>query len=177
MTSSNRDVLPVTEWVDSAFTLAKEALEVGEVPVGCVIVLDKDNIIIGRGRNRTNETKNATMHAEMVAINEALVWCNDKPYQEILSRCSVFVTVEPCIMCADALKQLNIKRIVFGCRNERFGGIGSVVNIFQDDKTTEITEGIKADEAITLLKQFYMAENPNAPESKRLSKCRKQRLP
>ncbi len=105
---------------------AEEALEAGEVPVGCVIVRGKE--IIGRGRNRTNETKNGTRHAEFYAIDQVIQTYPDS-YEEILSQSTLYVTVEPCIMCAGALRHVGIKKVYFGCGNERFGGCGSILDV------------------------------------------------
>ncbi|XP_052535557.1 tRNA-specific adenosine deaminase 2 isoform X3 [Tympanuchus pallidicinctus] len=120
-------------WMERAFLMAQEALEAGEVPVGCLLVYD--GAAIGKGRNEVNETKNATRHAEMVAIDEVLEWCQQhkKDHEEVFSHSVLYVTVEPCIMCAAALRLMKIPRVVYGCRNERFGGCGSVLSISSDD--------------------------------------------
>ncbi|XP_067844649.1 tRNA-specific adenosine deaminase 2 [Heptranchias perlo] len=158
-------------WMERALSTAKEALENGEVPVGCLMVYH--NEILGRGRNEVNETKNATRHAEMVAIDQVLEWCrqNGKEREEVFERTVLYVTVEPCIMCAAALRLMNIPLVVYGCRNERFGGCGSVLNIPTDDlqntgASFQCVGGYRAQEAVELLKTFYKAENPNAPKSK-----------
>ncbi|XP_060687200.1 tRNA-specific adenosine deaminase 2 [Hemiscyllium ocellatum] len=159
------------QWMERALTMAKEALENGEVPVGCLMVYR--NEILGQGRNEVNETKNATRHAEMVAIDQVLKWCHQKgrDRKEVFEHTVLYVTVEPCIMCAAALRLLNIPLVVYGCQNERFGGCGSVLNISQDDLQHTGTPfqclgGYRAEEAVELLKTFYKAENPNAPKSK-----------
>ncbi|XP_077207204.1 tRNA-specific adenosine deaminase 2 isoform X2 [Paroedura picta] len=116
-------------WMDRAIHMAKEALENGEVPVGCLMVYN--NQIIGKGKNEVNETKNATRHAEMVAIDEVIDWCRQlkKDPEEVFQHTVLYVTVEPCIMCAAALRMMKIPLVVYGCQNERFGGCGSVLNI------------------------------------------------
>lgn len=103
-------------------TQAEEALHSDEVPVGCVFV--KGDTAIARARNRTNEWRNATLHAELEAIDHLLP-DNPAPLSEI----TLYVTVEPCVMCASALRQIGIGRVVYGCGNERFGGCGSVVDV------------------------------------------------
>ncbi|XP_009945669.1 PREDICTED: tRNA-specific adenosine deaminase 2, partial [Leptosomus discolor] len=150
---------------------AKEALEKGEVPVGCLLVHDGE--VIGRGRNEVNETKNATRHAEMVAIDQVLDWCkqHNRDYTEVFAHSILYVTVEPCIMCAAAVRLMKIPRVVYGCRNERFGGCGSVLSISSDDMVDtgepfECISGYRAKEAVELLRAFYRQENPNAPKSK-----------
>lgn len=92
------------QFMDAAFTYAQEALRAGEVPIGCVFVLDSQ--VIGGGRNIVNERKNATRHAELVAVDQVLEWSlanngegGGGSVQEIFSKCHLYVTVEPCIMC------------------------------------------------------------------------------
>uniref|UniRef100_A0A8C0J5F2 tRNA-specific adenosine deaminase 2 n=1 Tax=Chelonoidis abingdonii TaxID=106734 RepID=A0A8C0J5F2_CHEAB len=155
-------------WVSVSWTrevlVAKEALENGEVPVGCLMVYN--NEILGKGRNEVNETKNATRHAEMVAIDQVLDWCHqhNKDPAEVFAHTVLYVTVEPCIMCA---------------ANERFGGCGSVLNISSANLTDtgepfQCIAGYRAEEAVDMLKTFYRQENPNAPKSKvRKKECNK----
>ena len=99
---------------------AQAALEIGEVPVGCILVFNGK--IIGQGKNQVNETKNATRHAEIVAVDEVRSWChtNKMDSEDVLRNCTLYVTVEPCIMCAAALRLLKVPKIVYGCANERF---------------------------------------------------------
>ncbi|XP_005043946.1 PREDICTED: tRNA-specific adenosine deaminase 2 [Ficedula albicollis] len=160
-------------------TAAREALEKGEVPVGCLLVYDGE--VIGRGRNEVNETPQATRHAEMVAIDRVLDWCkqHERDYREVFPQLVLYVTVEPCIMCAAALRLMKIPRVVYGCRNERFGGCGSVLSISSDAMVDsgdpfECSSGYRAEEAVELLKAFYRQENPNAPKSKVRKKDRRQ---
>ncbi|XP_077518930.1 tRNA-specific adenosine deaminase 2 [Amblyomma americanum] len=150
--------------MSECFRLANEALASGEVPVGCVMVYDGKSI--ARDRNRVNEFKNACRHAEMGCVDQVLAWCEERglDFESVFRSISVYVTVEPCIMCGSALKELGVKRIVFGCANERFGGVGSVLNVFDDDEhDTEVVPGVWAEQAVDLLKKFYTGENPNAP--------------
>nr|CAG8447011.1 8686_t:CDS:2 [Entrophospora candida] len=130
------------KFMKKALVLAQEAYDQLEVPVGCVIVLN--NEVIGTGRNRTNEKLN----------------------------CTLYVTVEPCVMCAYAIRILKIKHVYYGCSNERFGGTGSVFNIHNDTKLTlhpaYLCEGgYYREESIMLLRKFYVRENQNAPEPRR----------
>ena len=160
---------PVHEkWMREALKMARYALEHNEVPVGCVVVLEAD--IIARGCNEVNISCNATRHAEMIAIDQILDYCKRSALseQEVCSAVTMYVTVEPCIMCAYALRIAGIHSVVFGCRNERFGGCGSVINVYSDkcmylDSTTPLVtvEGVLEDDAISLLKTFYDGENPN----------------
>ncbi|KAK1922625.1 putative tRNA specific adenosine deaminase [Papiliotrema laurentii] len=148
-----------------ALHMAEEALAAEEVPVGCVFV--KDGQAIARARNRTNEWRNATLHAELEAIDHLLP-TNPAP----LSSITLYVTVEPCVMCASALRQIGIGRVIYGCGNDRFGGCGSVINVnsseMLDTHPPFVAEGgFYREEAIMLLRRFYMSENQNAPNPKR----------
>uniref|UniRef100_A0A3B3R9P3 tRNA-specific adenosine deaminase 2 n=1 Tax=Paramormyrops kingsleyae TaxID=1676925 RepID=A0A3B3R9P3_9TELE len=165
----------IESWMQKAFDMAKEALEKGEVPVGCLMVYN--NQILGKGRNEVNETKNATRHAEMVALDQVLNWCHkaQRDPGEVLRQTVLYVTVEPCIMCAGALRLMNIPLVVFGCKNERFGGCGSVLDIPGDELPNTGTafkciSGFRAEEAVEMLKVFYKQENPNGKTSSALRK-------
>ncbi|CEF65248.1 tRNA-specific adenosine deaminase 2 [Strongyloides ratti] len=156
--------------MDEAFILAEKAYENLEVPVGCVLVYK--NEIVGRGFNDVNRTKNPTRHAEMVAFDDLREWCKDKniKVEEIAKSLELYVTLEPCIMCASAMIQLGIKKIVFAASNERFGGIHSVSNISNYGPTKNsfmIFSNIDEERAISLLRKFYDRENVKAPEGKR----------
>ncbi|KAI9018384.1 cytidine deaminase-like protein, partial [Hyaloraphidium curvatum] len=143
---------------------AESALEVDEVPVGCVVV-DSSGNIIASGRNATNETLNGTAHAEFVAINSL------EPRD--FTDCELYVTVEPCIMCASALRQLRFRNVFFGCWNEKFGGCGGVTRVHAEpsspDPILKAYGGHGKNEAIMLLRRFYLKENFNAPEPKKKS--------
>jgi len=164
------------------------ALETGETPVGCVLVYDGK--IIGRGLNATNRTYNGTRHAEFIAINEVLTTYEDissesdteerkKQYTpDILRQCTLYVTVEPCIMCASLLRQFGIKKVFYGASNEKFGGTGGVLNIHmgngkaleesdeyaRHEDDYEVSGGWMREEAIVMLRRFYVQENERAPE-------------
>jgi tRNA-specific adenosine deaminase 2 len=157
------------DYMEAAFELAREALSVGEVPVGCVFVDSTTSKIIARGRNVVNETKNATRHAEMVCVDEVVSrFPNPREYSAKFGETTVYVTCEPCVMCAQALVDLRVKKIVYGCANPRFGGCGSVLDVPGElnESGVEVVSGVRADEAVGLLKQFYDCENPNAPADK-----------
>lgn len=164
-------------WMSKALDEAKLALERKEVPVGCIFV--HNNEIIATGSNRVSETKNATQHAELVAVEMTIAYCkqHDIKQQRLFQDTTVYVTVEPCIMCAAALRIMEIGRVVFGCSNDRFGGCGSVLNVASDSlnnfsKPFTFISGAMKDESIALLKDFYKGENPNAPESKKKIKVK-----
>ena len=157
------------QFMSVAFQQSEEALTVGEVPIGCCFVSEEGDVV-ATGRNEVNLTKNATRHAEMVAI-DAVIASNN---QHLFERMSLYVNVEPCIMCAAALATLRISQIYYGCRNEKFGGCGSVVDLrkirgkFEPESRykVRISGGHRAAEAVEMLKTFYDGQNPNAPNPK-----------
>ena len=156
------------DFMSEAFAEAQDALAKGEVPVGCVFV--HKGKIIAKGRNSVNETLNATRHAEINCIDQ-VVNRHQNTYFTVLREVEVFVTVEPCAMCADALGQLGVKSVTFGCSNDRFGGCGSVTNVPRlYNYKYSVTGGVRAEEAVQMLKDFYKQENPFAP----LAKARKK---
>ncbi|KAM5553700.1 tRNA-specific adenosine deaminase TAD2-like [Rosa sericea] len=169
-------------FMDLALEQAKLALDSLEVPVGCVIV--EDGKVIASGRNRTNETRNATRHAEMEAIDTLLEQWREKRLSasevaEIFSKCNLYVTCEPCIMCAAALSIVGIKEVFYGCANDKFGGCGSILSLHSSSsealmsggvpqgKGFKCTGGIMASEAVSLFRNFYEQGNPNAPKPHR----------
>ena len=114
--------------MNQAFLSAKKALAHDDVPIGAVIV--KDGTIIARGENRVQKSKNPTLHAEIVAINRA---CK-KLGVKFLDDCDLYVTLEPCAMCATAISFARIKNIYFAAKDEKGGGITSNAKIFENDK-------------------------------------------
>lgn len=166
-------------FMELAIQEAKGALDRLEVPVGCVIVENKK--VIASGSNRTNETRNATRHAEMEAIDGLLQqWQRDglseSEVAKRISECVLYVTCEPCIMCASALSYLGLKEVYYGCRNEKFGGCGSVLSLHATSCTPSNNAGIagfkcfgglRASEAVSLFQIFYERGNPNAPRPHR----------
>ncbi|KAI9224668.1 cytidine deaminase-like protein [Blastocladiella britannica] len=174
------DMMSTTEseydarWMVAALELAQEALDVGEVPVGCVFV--RQDQIIGRGRNYTVEMNNGSRHAEMVAIDQIYARPDLAaiPSADLFGCTDLYVTVEPCVMCASALRQLGVRQVYFGCGNERFGGCGSVLSIHDMEAPGSTTmrplpcaSGMFRDEAILLLRQFYVRENETAPNPRK----------
>ncbi|XP_022987354.1 tRNA-specific adenosine deaminase 2-like [Cucurbita maxima] len=169
-------------FMELAIRQAKLALNSLEVPVGSVIV--EDGVVIATGRNRTNETRNATRHAEMEAIDILIeAWQRDglstSEVADKFSKCKLYVTCEPCIMCASALSILGIKEVYYGCANDKFGGCGSVLSLHLGSREApsssngqgrgfKCTAGIMASEAVALFRSFYEQGNPNAPKPHRL---------
>ncbi|KAJ7087295.1 cytidine deaminase-like protein [Mycena belliarum] len=155
-----------------AMAMAEEALAAGEVPVGCVFVRDRK--IIAKARNRTNELRNATRHAELEAIDEILSdprLTSTGAGRYPLSDTTLYVTVEPCIMCASALRQMGIKEVFYGCTNDRFGGCGGVISVnssieHPSHPPYNAAGGYLREEAILILRRFYVTENSNAPAPK-----------
>ena len=113
-----------------ALAEAEAALEAREVPVGCVFV-HVDDGVIGRGHNNTVASCNATRHAELEAIDGIL----RERDAAAVAACTVYVTVEPCIMCASALRQMGVRGVVFGAANDKFGGCGSVISAHSSNVT------------------------------------------
>lgn len=140
------------DYMDIALELAAEAASEGEIPVGCVIA-DSDGRIIGRGRNRREENHDATHHAEMEAIREACQAVGDWR----LGGCTIFVTLEPCPMCAGGIINSRIPTVVFGAKDENTGSCGSVINLFEEryGHRPAIYGGVRAEESARLLKDFF----------------------
>jgi len=139
-------------YMNKALKLAETALGIEEVPIGCVIVYgDK---IIGRGYNLRNSKKNTLYHAEIIAINEASAALGDWR----LEGCTLYVTIEPCPMCAGAILQARIPRLVYGAKSPKAGAAGSVVNLLQNpdfNHYTNITEGVLEEECSVLMTKFF----------------------
>ena len=144
----------------SALQEAELALEKNEIPIGAVVV--HKNRIIGRGYNQVESLKDATAHAEMIAITAASNHLGNK----FLDDCELYVTVEPCIMCCGAILLSRIKSIYFGCFETKFGAAGSIHNLLENNPyNTDINlySGIYAEESKALLQQFFekkRAKNP-----------------
>jgi tRNA(adenine34) deaminase len=139
-------------YMSIALSLAKEASADGEAPVGSVIV-DVNGAVIGRGRNRREKTKSALAHAELEAIEDACSTLNDWR----LSECSLYVTLEPCPMCAGAIIMSRISNVYFGAKDELTGSCGSVINLFMEPygHSTKIVGGILAEDCGSLLSGFF----------------------
>ena len=138
-------------FMDQALELAKEAAAEGEVPVGCVIV--RNGEIVGRGRNRRETKKTALGHAEIEAIYDA----NRNLGGWRLWDCTLYVTLEPCPMCAGAIVNARVPRVVFGASDAKCGACGSVCDIFSMDFNHHptVTRGIREEEASALLEEFF----------------------
>ncbi len=143
----------ITEkYMREALRQAKKAYALGEVPIGCVIV--HEGKIIGRGYNRRNTDKNTLAHAEITAINKASKKIGDWRLEE----CTLYVTLEPCQMCAGAIVQARIPQVVMGCMNPKAGCGGSILNLLempQFNHQVSVTRGVLEEECSSLLKTFF----------------------
>ena len=143
---------PHEYYMSQALELAREAADAGEVPVGCVIV--RDGAIVGEGRNRREENGDATAHAELEAIRDA---CRRLGSWR-LHRCTMYVTLEPCPMCAGAIVQARIPRVVIGCMNPKAGCAGSVLDMLHEDgfnHQAEVETGVLGEECSRMMKDFF----------------------
>jgi tRNA(adenine34) deaminase len=135
-----------------ALRQAQRAREAREVPVGAVVVLAGK--IIGRAYNQTELLKDATAHAEMLALTQAEAAIGDWR----LTECDLYVTKEPCAMCAGALVHTRVRRVIFGCTDPAAGAAGTVINLLQMpgfNHRCEITSGVLQNECATILKDFF----------------------
>lgn len=140
------------KFMKQALLQAKKAKELGEVPIGCVIV--QDGKVIGRGYNRRNTDKSTLSHAEITAIRKASKKLNDWRLEE----CTLYVTLEPCQMCAGAIVQARVKEVVIGAMNPKAGCAGSILNLFtmkQFNHQVQTTYGVCEEECSRILKQFF----------------------
>jgi tRNA(adenine34) deaminase len=140
-----------------AFKLAEKAFEEGEVPVGAVVV--HENRIIGKGYNQVELLKDPTAHAEMLAISAACATLE----QKYLQNCSLYVTLEPCPMCAGAIVWSKLERVVFGAMDEKAGGCGTRFNITANNHLNhrvELIQGVMEADSQYLLKEFFSKRRP-----------------
>ena len=140
------------EWMEQALAEAREAAAAGDVPVGAVVV--RRGEVIGRGRNRRELEGDPLAHAELEAIAEAALATGDWR----LNDCEIFVTLEPCAMCAGALVNSRVKRLVFAARDPKAGFCGSLGDLVRDSRLNhrlEVHEGVLAEESSAMLKGFF----------------------
>lgn len=143
---------PDRRWMQQALREAQRAFEEGEVPVGAVVV--KDGVLVGRGRNAVERLGDPTAHAEIVAISAACETLGTK----FLDGCTLYVTLEPCPMCAGALVLARLSRLVFGAFDEKFGAASTLYAIPQDPRLNhqvEMVSGVEAEAAADLLRAFF----------------------
>ena len=140
------------QFMREALGLARRAAEAGEVPVGAVVV--KEGVVIGRGYNRPVSGHDPTAHAEIVALREAAGRVGN--YR--LPECALYVTLEPCAMCAGAMMHARIARVVYGAADPKTGACGSVINLFVEKRLNHhatVTGGVLAAEAGAVLQEFF----------------------
>ena len=141
-----------TDFIHDALKLAAEAEALGEVPVGAVVV--KDGVIIGRGFNQPISANDPTAHAEIVAMRNAAAAIGN--YR--LAGCELYVTLEPCVMCAGAIMHARVKRLVYGASDPKTGACGSIIDLFGEVRLnhhTSILRGVLAEECGARLRAFF----------------------
>ena len=147
----NQEIIDL-KYMKEAKRQARKAYSLGEVPIGCVIV--HEGRIIGRGYNRRNTDKNTLAHAEITAIRKASKVIGDWRLEE----CTLYVTLEPSQMCAGAIVQARIPRVVMACMNPKAGCAGSILNILdmpQFNHQVEVVSGVMEEECSRMLKEFF----------------------
>ncbi|WP_418475283.1 tRNA adenosine(34) deaminase TadA [Frisingicoccus sp.] len=152
------------KYMKAAMKQAKKAAAIEEVPIGCVIVYE--NKIIGRGYNKRNLKKNTLAHAEIIAMNKASKVIGDWRLED----CTMYVTLEPCPMCAGAIVQARIPKVVIGSMNPKAGCAGSVLNVLQTDgfnHQVEVETGVLGAECSEMLSSFFR-------ELRKIKKARKK---
>ena len=140
------------KFMKAAMAQARKGAEIGEVPIGCVIV--REGKIIARGYNKRKKDKNTLSHAELIAINKACKKTGDWRLED----CVLYVTLEPCQMCAGAIVQARLPLVVIGCKNEKAGCAGSILNLFNVDKfnhKVDTIEGVLEEECSFMLTDFF----------------------
>ncbi|HEX6965766.1 MAG TPA: tRNA adenosine(34) deaminase TadA [Gemmatimonadaceae bacterium] len=154
MSPSPSAVARDAEWMARALAAAREALNAGEVPVGAIVV--RDGVVIAQAANRTVRDRDATAHAELLAIRDASRVVGDWR----LTGCTLYVTLEPCAMCAGALVLSRVERVVFGAWDEKAGMVGSVEDLLRHPRLNHrpgVQGGVRAEECGALLREFFAA--------------------
>jgi tRNA(adenine34) deaminase len=149
-----------TIWMQEALALARQAADLGEVPVGALVIHQER--VVGRGFNRRETDKDALAHAEVRAIAEA---CKNLDSWR-LSDCDLYVTLEPCVMCAGAIQQARMRHVYFGALDPKAGACGSLYRINEDSRLNHrfgVTGEILADESRNLLQSFFRAKRSSIP--------------
>lgn len=163
----------INQFMDAALTEAKKAAAIGEVPIGAVIVHQGE--IIGRGYNLRETTQNATHHAEMLAIQAACKTLGTWRLED----CSLFVTLEPCPMCAGAMINARVATCYFGATDPKAGVAGTFYNLLADTRFNHqvaVVSGIKADESATLLQTFFRTIRAKRKAAKRAGQTSENQL-
>lgn len=143
---------PKEKFMKEALKQANKALELGEVPIGCVIV--RNDKIIARGYNRRNTDKSVLAHAEISAIKKASKKLGDFRLED----CDIYVTLEPCPMCAGAIVQARLPRVIYGCKSDKSGSAGTIINVLrvpQFNHQVEICSGLLQEKCSEILSVFF----------------------
>ena len=154
-------------FMSEALKEAEKSLDKAEIPIGCVIV--KDGEVVGRGHNAREELNQAIMHAEVMAIQEA----NRTVGNWRLLDCTLFVTIEPCVMCSGAIGLARIPKVIYGASNQKFGGAGSLYDILRDERLNhrvEVETGVMEEECAKIMQDFFRQSRERKKEAKRLAK-------
>ncbi|MFH5811760.1 nucleoside deaminase [Companilactobacillus sp. FL22-1] len=144
----------INEYMDLALAEAREAEKRREVPIGCIIVDNQTGEVIAHGSNEREETQNAIKHAEIIAIEAAC----EKVGSWRLEHTSLFVTLEPCPMCAGAIINSRIEEVIYGAFDPKAGSVGSINNLLAETRYNhqpEVLSGVKAEESAQLLQNFF----------------------
>src|SRR4051794_20167099 len=144
-------------WMREAITEAQKARAIDEVPIGCVIVHEPTSRIIGRGHNRRETDSDPTAHAEIIAIREA----SRELKQWRLIDCVIVVTLEPCPMCAGAIVNARIPKLIYGCDDPKAGAVRTLFTLCEDARLNhrvDVTAGVLTDECAKLLRDFFQAQ-------------------
>ncbi|MFT8324296.1 nucleoside deaminase [Oenococcus sicerae] len=146
------DQSEIDKFMQAALDQAQLAFQEGEVPIGAVIV--KDGFVIAAGHNQKEQTQIATAHAEKIVIEAA----NKQLASWRLNDCSLFVTIEPCVMCCGAIIQSRIPQLYYGAADPKFGGVSSLYHLLEDSRANHVVSvngGILADQAAELMQDFF----------------------
>lgn len=158
------DMIQIHEkFMKEALKQAKKAYQIGEAPIGCVIV--QDGKIIARGYNQRNKKHNTLAHAELLAIGKACKKLEDWRVEN----CTMYITLEPCQMCAGAIVQARIPNVVIGARNKKAGCAGSIINLLQMsafNHQVELTDGVLEEECAALMQNFFREMRENKKKKK-----------
>jgi len=149
-------------FMSEALGLAREAAERGEVPVGAVVV--RDGVVVGRGYNRPVSSGDPTAHAEIVALRDAA----ERIGNYRLNGCDLYVTLEPCVMCAGAIMHARIDQLVFGAADPKTGACGSVIDVFSEARLnhhTHVIANVLGDASRELLQAFFSARRGNPADA------------
>ena len=145
---------PAELWMTEAIALARAAMDLGEVPIGCVVVHDPTGRVVGRGHNRRETEHDPTAHAEVLAMREA----GRALGHWRLIDCTLVVTLEPCPMCAGAIVNARVPRLVYGCDDPKAGAVRTLFQLCSDTRLNhrvDVTAGVLADPCAELLRDFF----------------------